>query len=105
MKFKYGNLNPFAVLMVSYDSDDNTVRKSFRKLSILTHPDKNPDQKVFKNYFICFSNFEQELAQRAFDAVKAAYETLSDGEKKATCLNVVENARKDLGNGFSKSVF
>lgn len=79
---KYGNLNPFAVLMVSYDSDDNTVRKSFRKLSILTHPDKNPDQK--------------ELAQRAFDAVKAAYETLSDGEKKATCLNVVENARKDL---------
>ena len=69
--------------MVSYDADENTIRKSFRKLSILTHPDKNPDQK--------------ELAQRAFDAVKAAYETLSDGEKKATCLNVVENARKDLG--------
>ena len=43
---KYGNLNPFAVLMVSYDADENTVRKSFRKLSILTHPDKNPDQKV-----------------------------------------------------------
>ena len=61
---KYGNLNPFAVLMVGYDADENTTRKSFRKLSILTHPDKNPDQK--------------ELAQRAFDAVKAAYETLSD---------------------------
>ena len=28
--------------------------------------------------------------------MKAAYETLSDSEKKATCLNVVENARKDL---------
>merc|ERR1711892_1344241 len=61
---KYGNLNPFAVLMVSYDAD------------------KNPDQK--------------EAAQRAFDAVKASYETLSHEEKKATCLNVVENARKDL---------
>merc|ERR1711892_402900 len=57
---KYGNLNPFAVLMVSYDADENSIRKSFRKLSILTHPDKNPDQK------------------------------------EATCLNVVENARKDL---------
>jgi len=57
-------------------------KKSFRKLSILTHPDKNPDQK--------------ELAQRAFDAVKAAYETLSDPAKKETCMNVVNNAKKDL---------
>ena len=43
---KYGNLNPFAVLMVGYDADETTTRKQFRKLSILTHPDKNPDQKV-----------------------------------------------------------
>ena len=38
----------------------------------------------------------QELAQRAFDAVKAAYETLSDPDKKETCLNVVNNAKKSL---------
>ena len=43
---KYGNLNPFAVLMVGYDADNDTARKQFRKLSILTHPDKNPDDKV-----------------------------------------------------------
>lgn len=85
---KYGNLNPFAVLMVGYDADDNSVRKSFRKLSILTHPDKNPDSK--------------ELAQRAFDAVKAAYETLSDPDKKETCLNVVNNAKKDLENDIQQ---
>ena len=30
---KYGNLNPFAVLMVSYDADNDTARKQFRKLS------------------------------------------------------------------------
>ena len=43
---KYGNLNPYAVLMISYDVDLDAARKQFRKLSILTHPDKNPDQKV-----------------------------------------------------------
>lgn len=79
---KYGNLNPFAVLMIGYDTDLDTARKQFRKLSILTHPDKNPD--------------DQERAQKAFDAVKAAWETLSDEDKRDTCNNVVENAKKTL---------
>ena len=66
---KYGNLNPFAVLMVSYDSDENTIRKSFRKLSILTHPDKNPDQKVSDSLRSLFSkilckNFHQKSGKR-----------------------------------------
>ena len=43
---KYGNLNPYAVLMIGYDVELDAARKQFRKLSILTHPDKNPDQKV-----------------------------------------------------------
>merc|ERR1712039_930504 len=79
---KYGNLNPFAVLMIGYDADNDTARKQFRKLSILTHPDKNPDDK--------------ERAQKAFDAVKAAWETISNPDKRETCNNVVENAKKTL---------
>ena len=43
---KYGNLNPYAVLMIGYDVELDAARKQFRKLSILTHPDKNPEQKV-----------------------------------------------------------
>ena len=38
----------------------------------------------------------QELAQRAFDAVKAAWETLSDPEKRETCENVIANAKRTL---------
>ena len=55
---KYGNLNPYAVLMISYDVDLDAARKQFRKLSILTHPDKNPEQKVIKTRFTSFSNSE-----------------------------------------------
>jgi len=79
---KYGNLNPYAVLMIGYDVEIDAARKQFRKLSILTHPDKNPENK--------------ELAQRAFDAVKAAWETLSDPEKRETCENVIANAKRTL---------
>lgn len=68
--------------MIGYDADNESARKQFRKLSILTHPDKNPDDK--------------ERAQKAFDAVKCAWETLSNPDKKQTCNNVVENAKKTL---------
>lgn len=37
--------------MVGYDADIDTARKQFRKLSILTHPDKNPDDKVIDIIF------------------------------------------------------
>jgi curved DNA-binding protein CbpA len=43
----------------------------------------------------CHLSF-QELAQRAFDAVKAAWETLSDPEKRETCENVIANAKRTL---------
>ena len=62
---KYGNLNPFAVLMVGYDADENTTRKSFRKLSILTHPDKNPDQKVYLEW-ICWNYRRQKCSQMIY---------------------------------------
>ena len=42
------------------------------------------------------------MAQRAFDAVKAAYETLSDPAKKETCMNVVNNARTALDEEISR---
>ena len=39
----YANLNPFAVLQVTADTAIDDIKKQFRRLSILVHPDKNPD--------------------------------------------------------------
>ncbi len=54
------------------------VRKKYRRLSILVHPDKNPG--------------DPERAQAAFDAVKKAYEVLDDEETRKRCYELVEEA-------------
>ena len=48
-------------------------------MSILIHPDRNQDQK--------------EIAQKAFDALKKAYETLTDPKRKDECLGVLQEAK------------
>jgi curved DNA-binding protein CbpA len=45
------------VLQVSTEADLNEVKRAYKKLSILVHPDKNPD--------------DRERAQKAFDGKKA----------------------------------
>lgn len=71
---KYLNLNPYEVLQLSPEATEDQIKKKFRQLSILIHPDKNPDKK--------------ELAERAFEAVNEANRALKDSEqvKKAKLL-------------------
>ena len=54
----YRNLNPYEVLGVNADDPMDVVKKKFRRLSILVHPDKNQG--------------DAERAMSAFDAVKKA---------------------------------
>jgi len=77
--YTYRNLNPYEVLQVDPDLKIDDVKKKFRRLSILVHPDKNPN--------------DQERAQVAFDAVKRAWTTLEDRGTRNAALEVVEEAR------------
>ena len=54
----YRNLNPYEVLLVNPEDSIDDIKKKFRRLSILVHPDKNQD--------------DAERAMSAFDAVKKA---------------------------------
>lgn len=53
----------YKILNVSKDADDNTIKKAYRKLAIIHHPDKNPN--------------DEQAAER-FKDIGEAYETLSD---------------------------
>lgn len=58
----------YKILGVERDATDNDIKKAYRKLAIVHHPDKNPDDAA---------------AADKFKEIGEAYETLSDPEKRA----------------------
>ena len=58
----------YKILGVEKDAGENEIKKAYRKLAIVHHPDKNPD--------------DEEAADR-FKDIGEAYETLSDSQKRA----------------------
>uniref|UniRef100_A0A2R9C310 J domain-containing protein n=1 Tax=Pan paniscus TaxID=9597 RepID=A0A2R9C310_PANPA len=64
----YFSLNPFEFLQIDPEVTDEEIKKRFRQLSILVHPDKNED--------------DADRAQKAFETVDKAYKLLLDQEKR-----------------------
>ncbi|MHB1098944.1 MAG: molecular chaperone DnaJ [Burkholderiales bacterium] len=58
----------YEVLGVGRDASDEDIKKSYRKLAMKHHPDRNPDDPK---------------AEELFKEAKEAYETLSDPQKRA----------------------
>lgn len=76
----YFNLNPFEVLHIEPEATIEQIKKRYRQLSILVHPDKNQDNK--------------ERAQKAFDIVNRAWKTLENETARKKCLDVYEEAKE-----------
>ena len=57
----------YQILGVNENASQDDIKKSYRKLAVMYHPDKNPNDKV---------------AEDKFKEINEAYENLSDPEKK-----------------------
>ena len=84
----YANLNPFEVLLVDPSDSLDHYKKQYKKLSILLHPDKNPN--------------DRERAQKAFDALNKAYKLLEDEKSREKALEVVEEAKFKVDQAISE---
>ncbi|CAH1736043.1 dnaJ homolog subfamily B member 6-like isoform X2 [Aphis gossypii] len=58
----------YSILEVTPNASINDIKKSYRKLALKWHPDKNPEN--------------QEQANRMFKQISEAYEVLSDDKKR-----------------------
>src|SRR2546429_9066603 len=58
----------YDILGVKRDADEEEIKKSYRKMAVKFHPDKNPGDKA---------------AEESFKEIGEAYEALSDPQKRA----------------------
>lgn len=79
---KYLNLNPFYVLQVDPEATEEENKKQYKRLSILLHPDKNPDNR--------------DLASTAFESVSRAYKLLQEKETSDKFKLIIEDAKNRI---------
>lgn len=72
----YFNLNPFEVLQLEHTTPIEEIKKKYKRLSILVHPDKNQD--------------DQDRAQTAFEIINRAWKVLENDVTRKRCLDVYE---------------
>ncbi|NWI09236.1 DNJB8 protein, partial [Crypturellus soui] len=75
----------YKVLGLQKSASQDDIKKSYRKLALKWHPDKNPNNK--------------EEAERKFKAVAEAYEVLSDPQKRSLYDRPVRDVRGQGGRG------
>ena len=76
----------YEILGVSRNANDDEIKKSYRKLAMKYHPDRNADDKVG--------------AEKKFKEVRKAYDIISDPQKRAS-YNQFGHAGVEQGTGGS----
>ena len=74
----------YEILGVSRNASDDEIKKSYRKLAMKYHPDRNKSNKE---------------AERKFKEISAAYEALKDPQKRAAYDQYGHSAFKQGGMG------
>jgi DnaJ family protein C protein 8 len=72
--------NPFIVLQLEPETPVDQIKKKYRSLSILVHPDKNVEEM-------------RDRAQQAFEVVNKAWKVLENEVTRKKCLEVYEEAK------------
>lgn len=74
----------YDLLGVAPDAEEATIKKAYRRQALKYHPDRNPDNPE---------------AEEKFKAIAAAYEVLTDSEKRAVYDRFGEEGLKEGGGG------
>lgn len=70
--------NPFDVLLLPPEATEEEIKKAYRSISLLVHPDKCSDPRSYD----------------CFHVIEAAYKTLKDVEKRKVYQRVMREARE-----------
>uniref|UniRef100_A0A7S3PQU4 J domain-containing protein n=1 Tax=Aplanochytrium stocchinoi TaxID=215587 RepID=A0A7S3PQU4_9STRA len=76
--YKWLNLNPFRVFDLPIEATEEDIKRRYKKLSQLVHPDKNKDSR----------------ADEAFDQVKRAHRKLMDEIQREVAVKTIQQCRE-----------
>ncbi|GAX17769.1 DnaJ homolog subfamily C member 8 [Fistulifera solaris] len=82
--YQWRNLNPFFVLDLAHDSNEEEISRRFKALSLLLHPDKQHG----------VSDGERERIQQAYDEVLQAKTKLQDENKRKHVRNLIDEGNR-----------
>jgi DnaJ-class molecular chaperone len=74
----------YDILGINKNASEEEIKKSYKKLAVKWHPDKNPDNK--------------EESEKKFKEISEAYQVLSDPSKREIYDNYGEDGLKNDGN-------
>ncbi|MBN2664493.1 MAG: DnaJ domain-containing protein [Bacteroidales bacterium] len=80
----------YKILGVASDASTDAIKKAYRKLALLYHPDKNPNDKQ---------------AEEKFKEIAEAYDVLSDAEKRRDFDNLRTFSSNKSRNFYSNSSY
>jgi len=88
----------YDILGVKPDASEAELKKSYRKLALKFHPDKNPDEgeKVCKAVLMLF---EENTTLFQFKQISQAYEVLANPEKRKIYDQAGEEGLQGGGSG------
>ncbi|KAK6010209.1 DnaJ domain protein, partial [Ostertagia ostertagi] len=96
----YLNLNPFEVLQIEPDSDIELAKKKFKKLSLLIHPDKNPDDLIKKAIKQIENPLELNRCKDCYTEARARLAIMSEKRRKAK----KENGTNEIEGGRPRGI-
>lgn len=95
-------MDPYDILGISHDCSQDDIKRSYRKLSMKFHPDKNPGDETatakFQEITQAYSEIENVEKRRKYDNKRNMHISSDGNMSEADFMNFMQNTMRSMHN-------